>query len=213
MLHEHRVLTSTQVEYARKRTGHGGRWTRLTVLTWPRFEWRLRGRVAVVVVRVRIAVPFAFRFLGHAMVVRRAGEAVAVVVAMQLDVDGAQDPVPVHVRAMEPVEVEDEVIGKREQSRIPKVIRDDVLRPRAHLVVAELPREVTQLADDAELVVMEQPGRIRRRALDVLIDAQVATQSRSSCSGVSGAIDAGSPAPFGRRGNIARGLRRVHRLG
>ncbi|EGX55728.1 antibiotic resistance rRNA adenine methyltransferase [Streptomyces zinciresistens K42] len=36
----------TQLEYARKRTGDYGTWTRLTVLTWPRHEWRLAGRVA-----------------------------------------------------------------------------------------------------------------------------------------------------------------------
>ncbi|MER5992916.1 ErmE/ErmH/ErmO/ErmR family 23S rRNA (adenine(2058)-N(6))-methyltransferase [Streptomyces viridosporus] len=35
----------TQLEYARKRTGDHGRWTRLTVLTWPRHEWRLLARV------------------------------------------------------------------------------------------------------------------------------------------------------------------------
>ncbi|WP_031035240.1 23S rRNA (adenine(2058)-N(6))-methyltransferase Erm(O) [Streptomyces sp. NRRL F-5650] len=35
----------TQLEYARKRTGDYGRWSRLTVLTWPRHEWRLAGRV------------------------------------------------------------------------------------------------------------------------------------------------------------------------
>ncbi|GAA2565691.1 MULTISPECIES: 23S rRNA (adenine(2058)-N(6))-methyltransferase Erm(O) [Streptomyces] len=35
----------TQLEYARRRTGDYGRWTRLTVLTWPRHEWRLVGRV------------------------------------------------------------------------------------------------------------------------------------------------------------------------
>jgi 23S rRNA (adenine-N6)-dimethyltransferase len=35
----------TQLEYARKRTGDYGRWTRLTVLTWPVFSWRLAGRV------------------------------------------------------------------------------------------------------------------------------------------------------------------------
>ncbi|MFF3857154.1 ErmE/ErmH/ErmO/ErmR family 23S rRNA (adenine(2058)-N(6))-methyltransferase [Micromonospora sp. NPDC002575] len=35
----------TQLEYARKRTGHAGRWSRLTVLTWPRFAWRLAGTV------------------------------------------------------------------------------------------------------------------------------------------------------------------------
>ncbi|WP_306321644.1 MULTISPECIES: ErmE/ErmH/ErmO/ErmR family 23S rRNA (adenine(2058)-N(6))-methyltransferase [unclassified Streptomyces] len=36
----------TQLEYARKRTGDYGSWTRLTVLTWPHVEWRLLGRVA-----------------------------------------------------------------------------------------------------------------------------------------------------------------------
>ncbi|MET9830211.1 ErmE/ErmH/ErmO/ErmR family 23S rRNA (adenine(2058)-N(6))-methyltransferase [Streptomyces sp. NPDC006385] len=35
----------TQLEYARKRTGGYGSWSRLTVLTWPRHEWRLVGRV------------------------------------------------------------------------------------------------------------------------------------------------------------------------
>lgn len=35
----------TQLEYARKRAGDYGRWTRLTVLTWPEFGWRLAGRV------------------------------------------------------------------------------------------------------------------------------------------------------------------------
>ncbi|MDG9717825.1 23S rRNA (adenine(2058)-N(6))-methyltransferase Erm(O) [Streptomyces sp. DH24] len=35
----------TQLEYARKRTGDYGRWTLLTVRTWPRYEWRLLGRV------------------------------------------------------------------------------------------------------------------------------------------------------------------------
>ncbi|MEU5750648.1 23S rRNA (adenine(2058)-N(6))-methyltransferase Erm(O) [Streptomyces sp. NPDC047829] len=36
----------TQLEYARKRTGDYGRWSLLTVRTWPRHEWRLRGRVS-----------------------------------------------------------------------------------------------------------------------------------------------------------------------
>ncbi|NEA97898.1 ErmE/ErmH/ErmO/ErmR family 23S rRNA (adenine(2058)-N(6))-methyltransferase [Streptomyces sp. SID13726] len=35
----------TQLEYARKRTGDYGSWTLLTVLSWPRFDWRLVGRV------------------------------------------------------------------------------------------------------------------------------------------------------------------------
>ncbi|MFF4500841.1 ErmE/ErmH/ErmO/ErmR family 23S rRNA (adenine(2058)-N(6))-methyltransferase [Streptomyces sp. NPDC001401] len=36
----------TQLEYARKRTGDYGSWTLLTVLSWPRYDWRLVGRVA-----------------------------------------------------------------------------------------------------------------------------------------------------------------------
>ncbi|GGM44327.1 23S rRNA (adenine(2058)-N(6))-methyltransferase Erm(O) [Micromonospora sonchi] len=35
----------TQLEYARRRAGDYGRWTRLTVLTWPEFDWRLVGRI------------------------------------------------------------------------------------------------------------------------------------------------------------------------
>ncbi|WP_433461350.1 ErmE/ErmH/ErmO/ErmR family 23S rRNA (adenine(2058)-N(6))-methyltransferase [Spirillospora sp. CA-128828] len=35
----------TQREYARKRTGDYGRWSRLTVRTWPEFSWRLGDRV------------------------------------------------------------------------------------------------------------------------------------------------------------------------
>lgn len=35
----------TQWEYARARSGGYGRWTRLTVATWPEFTWRLGGRV------------------------------------------------------------------------------------------------------------------------------------------------------------------------
>jgi 23S rRNA (adenine-N6)-dimethyltransferase len=35
----------TQLEYARKRTGDYGGWTLLTVRSWPRYEWRLAGRV------------------------------------------------------------------------------------------------------------------------------------------------------------------------
>jgi 23S rRNA (adenine-N6)-dimethyltransferase len=35
----------TQLEYARKRTGDYGRWSRLTVLTWPEYEWQLAGRL------------------------------------------------------------------------------------------------------------------------------------------------------------------------
>ncbi|GAA2112142.1 ErmE/ErmH/ErmO/ErmR family 23S rRNA (adenine(2058)-N(6))-methyltransferase [Actinomadura alba] len=33
----------TQLDYARKRSGDRGRWSRLTVRTWPRFDWRLLG--------------------------------------------------------------------------------------------------------------------------------------------------------------------------
>lgn len=36
----------TQLEYARKRTGGYGRWTLLTVSTWPVVSWELRGRIA-----------------------------------------------------------------------------------------------------------------------------------------------------------------------
>ncbi|MEU6082965.1 ErmE/ErmH/ErmO/ErmR family 23S rRNA (adenine(2058)-N(6))-methyltransferase [Streptomyces sp. NPDC047108] len=36
----------TQREFARKRTGDYGRWTLLTVTTWPRYAWRLGGRIA-----------------------------------------------------------------------------------------------------------------------------------------------------------------------
>lgn len=35
----------TQLEYARKRTGGYGRWSRLTVRTWPEFGWELGDRV------------------------------------------------------------------------------------------------------------------------------------------------------------------------
>ena len=35
----------TQLEYAKKRTGAYGRWTRLTATTWPEHEWELRGRI------------------------------------------------------------------------------------------------------------------------------------------------------------------------
>ncbi|WP_173166699.1 ErmE/ErmH/ErmO/ErmR family 23S rRNA (adenine(2058)-N(6))-methyltransferase [Phytohabitans suffuscus] len=35
----------TQLEYARKRTGDYGRWSRLTVSTWPEFHWGLSGRI------------------------------------------------------------------------------------------------------------------------------------------------------------------------
>ncbi|MEV4377069.1 ErmE/ErmH/ErmO/ErmR family 23S rRNA (adenine(2058)-N(6))-methyltransferase [Streptosporangium sp. NPDC049644] len=35
----------TQLEYARKRSGDFGRWSRLTVLSWPGHSWELAGRV------------------------------------------------------------------------------------------------------------------------------------------------------------------------
>ncbi|WP_433360468.1 23S ribosomal RNA methyltransferase Erm [Actinoplanes sp. CA-142083] len=41
----HHATLLTQWEYARKRTGDYGRWSKLTVLTWPEFSWRLAGRV------------------------------------------------------------------------------------------------------------------------------------------------------------------------
>jgi 23S rRNA (adenine-N6)-dimethyltransferase len=40
-----RATLLTQWEYARKRTGDFGRWSKLTVLTWPEFSWHLAGRV------------------------------------------------------------------------------------------------------------------------------------------------------------------------
>jgi len=36
----------TQLEYAKKRTGQYGRWSLLTVESWPWFTWELRGRMA-----------------------------------------------------------------------------------------------------------------------------------------------------------------------
>jgi 23S rRNA (adenine-N6)-dimethyltransferase len=36
----------TQLEYARKRTGGYGRWTQLTVSTWPQFSWQQAGTIA-----------------------------------------------------------------------------------------------------------------------------------------------------------------------
>jgi 23S rRNA (adenine-N6)-dimethyltransferase len=36
----------TQLEYARKRTGGYGRWSLLTVSTWPQLQWELRGTIA-----------------------------------------------------------------------------------------------------------------------------------------------------------------------
>jgi 23S rRNA (adenine-N6)-dimethyltransferase len=36
----------TQLEYARKRTGGYGRWTLLTVSSWPVVSWELRGRIS-----------------------------------------------------------------------------------------------------------------------------------------------------------------------
>jgi len=35
----------TQLEYAWKRTGHYGRWTRLTISTWPVIAWQFKGRI------------------------------------------------------------------------------------------------------------------------------------------------------------------------
>jgi 23S rRNA (adenine-N6)-dimethyltransferase len=35
----------TQLEYARKRAGDYGRWSLVTVRTWPEFSWELRGRI------------------------------------------------------------------------------------------------------------------------------------------------------------------------
>jgi len=35
----------TQLEYARKRTGDYGRWSRLTILSWAEYAWEMRGRI------------------------------------------------------------------------------------------------------------------------------------------------------------------------
>lgn len=35
----------TQLEYARKRTGWYGRWSLLTIQSWPRYQWELRTRI------------------------------------------------------------------------------------------------------------------------------------------------------------------------
>jgi len=35
----------TQAEYAKKRTGAYGRWSLLTIMTWPEFDWQLRGQI------------------------------------------------------------------------------------------------------------------------------------------------------------------------
>jgi 23S rRNA (adenine-N6)-dimethyltransferase len=35
----------TQLEYARKRSGHYGRWTRLTIISWPTVAWQFKGRI------------------------------------------------------------------------------------------------------------------------------------------------------------------------
>lgn len=47
-LHARRMTVATlitQLEYARKRTGGYGRWSQLTVSTWPQFRWELCGRI------------------------------------------------------------------------------------------------------------------------------------------------------------------------
>jgi 23S rRNA (adenine-N6)-dimethyltransferase len=48
-LRSRRMTTATlitQLEYARKRTGGYGRWTQVTVSSWPLVRWELRGRIA-----------------------------------------------------------------------------------------------------------------------------------------------------------------------
>jgi 23S rRNA (adenine-N6)-dimethyltransferase len=35
----------TQLEYAKKRTGQFGRWSRLTISTWPEFDWTFHGKI------------------------------------------------------------------------------------------------------------------------------------------------------------------------
>ncbi|MFV2097221.1 ErmE/ErmH/ErmO/ErmR family 23S rRNA (adenine(2058)-N(6))-methyltransferase [Micromonospora sp. LOL_014] len=47
-LHASRLRAATlvtQLEYPRKRTGDYGRWSLLTVRTWPEFDWRLAGQL------------------------------------------------------------------------------------------------------------------------------------------------------------------------
>lgn len=47
-LHAPEMTTATiitQLEYARKRTGWYGRWSRLTIQSWPWYGWELRGRI------------------------------------------------------------------------------------------------------------------------------------------------------------------------
>jgi 23S rRNA (adenine-N6)-dimethyltransferase len=39
------IRTEAQLEYARKRTGDYGRWSRLTISTWPEVSWQLAGRI------------------------------------------------------------------------------------------------------------------------------------------------------------------------
>nr|prf transferase,N-Me [Saccharopolyspora erythraea] len=43
----------TQLEFARKRTGDYGRWSRLTVMTWPLFEWEFVEKVDSAIMRLR----------------------------------------------------------------------------------------------------------------------------------------------------------------
>ncbi len=48
-LHARRLTGATlitQLEYARKRAGGYGRWSLLTVSTWPQFRWQLRGTIS-----------------------------------------------------------------------------------------------------------------------------------------------------------------------
>jgi 23S rRNA (adenine-N6)-dimethyltransferase len=48
-LHARRLTVATlitQLEYARKRAGGYGRWSLLTVTTWPQFRWELQGTIA-----------------------------------------------------------------------------------------------------------------------------------------------------------------------
>jgi 23S rRNA (adenine-N6)-dimethyltransferase len=48
-LHARRLTVATlitQLEYARKRAGGYGRWSLLTVSTWPQIRWQLRGTIA-----------------------------------------------------------------------------------------------------------------------------------------------------------------------
>ncbi|WP_376773442.1 ErmE/ErmH/ErmO/ErmR family 23S rRNA (adenine(2058)-N(6))-methyltransferase [Streptosporangium album] len=67
----------TQLEYARKRTGDFGRWSLLTVLTWPEYSWELLGRVGRESFRPVPAVDSAIVGIGRRPVALLAEESLA----------------------------------------------------------------------------------------------------------------------------------------